>query len=242
MCSSPFIHLWHIGIKYTKSMGNDVDILGQIIWDYMKLDQPLQQCDAILALGSRDDRVAKYAASLFLQGLGRKLIISGGSAHQNDLLATKWIEPTEAEHFQAVAVHAGVPIDQILLEKRATNTGENIKFTSDLLRKNRLDVNSIVVVTKPYMERRAFATFAKQWPDANTRFMVACPPISYADYFNDLQPKEQIINIMVGDLQRIHEYPKLGFQTEQSIPGPVWGAYEQLVRLGYDKHLMKVTQ
>jgi hypothetical protein len=44
---------------------------------------------------------------------------------------------------------------------------------------------------------------------------------------------------MVGDLQRIREYPARGFQIPQDIPDDVWDAYEQLVRAGYDRHLMK---
>jgi hypothetical protein len=48
-----------------------------------------------------------------------------------------------------------------------------------------------------------------------------------------------VISIMVGDLQRIREYPARGFQIPQDIPADVWDAYQQLVRAGYDRHLMK---
>jgi hypothetical protein len=44
---------------------------------------------------------------------------------------------------------------------------------------------------------------------------------------------------MVGDLQRVKEYAKQGFQIPQEIPGNVWKAYEELVRRGYTKHLIK---
>lgn len=44
---------------------------------------------------------------------------------------------------------------------------------------------------------------------------------------------------MVGDLQRIKEYPKLGYQIEQDIPAKVWKSYQKLVAIGYTKHLMK---
>ncbi len=43
---------------------------------------------------------------------------------------------------------------------------------------------------------------------------------------------------MVGDLERIREYPKLGFQVEQDIPEEVWQAFERLIEAGYDKHLL----
>ncbi len=44
---------------------------------------------------------------------------------------------------------------------------------------------------------------------------------------------------MVGGLQRIKEYPKLGFQIERDIPTEVWAAYEELVKLDYDKRLIR---
>ena len=44
---------------------------------------------------------------------------------------------------------------------------------------------------------------------------------------------------MIGDLQRIKIYPAKGFQIYQEIPGAVWDAYERLVELGFDKHLVK---
>lgn len=215
-----------------------VDDYARIIWDYMKLNQPIEQCDAVFVLGSIDERVAEYGAQLFMKGLGKWLIISGGSAHANDLLATTWAEETEAEHFAAIALRIGVPKNKIILENKATNTGENINFTYSLLDSLEIKLDSILLVQKPYMERQAYATFEKQWPDKSTRFIVSSPSIAYDEYFNELQPKDKVINIMVGDLQRIKEYPKLGFQTEQEIPDHVWKAYEKLVELGYDKHLI----
>ena len=45
--------------------------------------------------------------------------------------------------------------------------------------------------------------------------------------------------MLVGDLQRIKEYPKKGFQIEQEISPEVWEAYEYLVGLGYTNYLIK---
>lgn len=218
---------------------NTVDRLAKTIWEYMLLKQPLEKADAVFVLGSRDDRVAEYAAKLFLQGFGKWLIISGGAAHQNDLLSTNWKEATEAEHFKEVALKLGVPDNKIILETKATNTGENIRFTFELLKNKKLDLQSLILVQKPYMERRTYATFKKQWPDPKTKFLVSSPPITFEEYFTEDQPKDDIINIMVGDLQRIREYPKQGFQIEQEIPNNVWAVFEELTRLGFTKHLIK---
>ena len=79
------------------------------------------------------------------------------------------------------------------------------------------------------------------WP--GKRFAVTSPRFSMDDYLhrysNAALSADDVISIMVGDLQRNREYPARGFQIPQEIPGDVWDAYEQLVRAGYDRHLMK---
>jgi hypothetical protein len=58
-------------------------------------------------------------------------------------------------------------------------------------------------------------------------------------YANDAIPLEEVIHIMVGDLQRIIEYPKLGFMIPQVVPDHVRAAYETLVTAGFTRHLLK---
>ena len=89
------------------------------------------------------------------------------------------------------------------------------------------------------MERRTYSTFKKQWPDTNMRIAVTSPIMSYEEYMDGSAiNKDFVISVMVGDLQRIREYPKRGFQIEQDIPNEVWQAHEDLVATGFDKHLM----
>lgn len=204
----------------------------------MLLGQELKKSDAIFVLGSIDERVPEYAAELFAQRLGKWMIISGGQAHGDDLLATNWEEGTEAEHFAEIVKPLGVPEDRLILETKAQNTGDNAEFIYNEIQLRDLAIDSFIVVQKPYMERRAYATFMKQWKGSKN-FTITSPPLDYDNYFDAANDKEQVINIMVGDLQRIKEYPKLGFQIEQDIPDEVWMAWEQLVELGFDKHLMR---
>lgn len=147
-----------------------------------------------------------------------------------------WSEK-EADKFARIAIEMDVPERDILVENQSTNTGENILFTQKLLKEKQLNPASFIVVQKPYMERRSFATFKKHWPDKN--ILVTSPQISLTDYPTDEIPMEKVINIMVGDLQRIKLYPEKSFQVYQEIPAKVWEAYERLVALGFDKHLMK---
>lgn len=132
----------------------------------------------------------------------------------------------------------GVPQDQILIENRSTNTGENIALAYQLLQKNNIPVKRMILVQKPYMERRTYATFMKQWPGEQVEIMVTSPQISFEAYPNEDISLEDVIHIMLGDLQRIKLYPKKGFQIYQEIPPDVWEAYRQLTDKGFTHHLI----
>lgn len=207
--------------------------LATIIWDYLHMGQELEACDCLLALGSQDTRVAEWAADLYLQGWAPLLVLSGGWGR---LTKEAWKEP-EAERFARIAIEKGVPAEAVLTESRSTNTGDNILFTRQLLESRGLDPHRILLVQKPYAERRSYASFLVQWP--GKKLIVSSPPLSFEDYPTPELPMRKVINIMVGDLQRIRLYPAKGFQVYQRIPEKVWEAYEQLVALGFDEQLVR---
>jgi uncharacterized SAM-binding protein YcdF (DUF218 family) len=216
-----------------QSPSSEIDALAQHVWNYLKLHHALRPADIILALGSNDLRVAENAANLYLNGLAPLLMFSGNVG----VLTRETFDQPEAEKFAEIAVQKGVPRSSIIIEAKSTNTGENIQFSRRVLSERGLDPQRLILVQKPYMERRAFATFMKNWPGKDV--VVSSPPGDFADYFTEALPKELVINIMVGDLQRIREYPARGFQIEQEIPDDVWRAFELLVQAGFDKHLIK---
>lgn len=217
-------------------MDDRIRALAQTLWNYHRLDHELVTADAILVLCSHDKAVARRGAELFLQELAPLLIFAGGLGVITRHL---WHEP-EADQFAAIAVEMGVPRERILVENRSTNTGENVLFTKRLLAQTGLNPQSFIVVQKPYMERRSYATFRKVWPEKDLR--VTSPQVSMDEYLSGyshgaLTP-DDVVGIMAGDLQRIRCYPAKGFQIEQDIPDTVWRAYEELVNAGYDKYLI----
>lgn len=208
-------------------------LLSKLLWDYHHMKHEPEKADCILVLGSHDLRVAERGAELWLQGWAPLLIFSGGLGN-----FTRGIwEESEADQFARIAVEKGVPRESIYVENKSTNTGENILFTRQLLQTKNIDPASFIVVQKPYMERRSYATFKKHWPDK--KMVVTSPQISFDDYPNTEIQLERVINIMVGDLQRIKMYPEKGFQIHQEIPEKIWKAYERLIELGYNHHLIK---
>jgi uncharacterized SAM-binding protein YcdF (DUF218 family) len=210
--------------------------LAEKLWDYHLMKHQVAKADAILVLCSHDERVAERGAQLFLEGWAPLIIFSGG---HGAITKGLWSEP-EAERFARIAISLKVPRETILIEGQSTNTGENIIFTKRLLAAEGLDPQKFIVVQKPYMERRSYATFRKFWPEKD--LIVTSPQVSFQTYLEEYTNRSlsmaDVIGIMVGDLQRIKVYPARGFQIEQDIPDEVW-AFEALVHAGYDKYLIQ---
>jgi uncharacterized SAM-binding protein YcdF (DUF218 family) len=191
--------------------------LARVIWDYHNLHQDPVPADVIVALGTNDLRVAEFAADLYLQGYGSMLVCSGGVAHQDDLLSTGWTKP-EAEMYADIAWNRGVPRDRILLETRSTNTSENLRFTRALLEEGSLELRTVLIAVKPFMQRRVAATLDQ--------------------YFTPELHPDKIVNIMMGDLQRLWIYARRQWSAPQDIPERVQAAYRRLAELGFTKHLI----
>ena len=217
-------------------MDNQIHTLAEKIWDYHRMNHKLSRADVILVLCSHDKLVAERGAQLFLEGWAPLLIFSGGLGA---ITKGMWSVP-EADQFAEIARAMGVASERILIENRSTNTGENILFTKKLLEEKQLNPEKFLLVQKPYMERRSYATFRKLWPEKD--LIVTSPEVSFDEYLDKYSNRElsgdDVISIMVGDLQRLRLYPEKGFQIHQEIPEDVWAANEELIRLGYNKHLI----
>ena len=220
-------------------MDQQILALAETIWNYHQMKHQIAKADAIMVLCSHDERVAERGAQLFLEGWAPLIIFSGG---QGAITKALWDEP-EAERFARIATLMSVPRESILIEGASTNTGENVQLTKKLLAERGLDPQKFILVQKPYMERRSYATFRRYWPEREV--IVTSPQVSFRDYLAEYSNRAlsaaDVVGIMVGDLQRIKLYPGLGFQIAQEIPNEVWEAFERLVRAGYDKYLISET-
>lgn len=142
----------------------------------------------------------------------------------------------EAVHYREQALELSVTDDAILVEPNAGNTGQKITLSREVLHAAGVEVSSLLLISKQYIERRAYATCRKLWPDAE----VACAsePLEFDDYVDFIGDERLVVDMLVGDLQRVIEYPKLGFAIEQEVPGDVDDAYERLLRARFDSRLI----
>ena len=208
----------------------------KIVWDYLRMDQKLEKSDCIIVLGSHDVRVAERGVEIYMQNLAPIILFSGALGR---LTKELWDRP-EARIFAEIAENMGVPGDRIIIEDKATNTGENVEFAKQALLRNGIRPDRVIAVQKSYMERRTYATFKMVWPEVEV--ITASPRLDFEEYCCMYPPEgmncDEVINIMVGDLQRVKLYPQKGFQIYQEIPSEVWEAFERLVELGYTRHLI----
>jgi uncharacterized SAM-binding protein YcdF (DUF218 family) len=210
-----------------------IDDWARIVWDYHHVGHTLAKADCIIVLGSHDTRVAERGAEVFLGGWAPLLVFSG---HLGALTSGMWSRP-EAEIFADLAIAMGVPPDRILIESRSTNTGENVDFSRQLLAEKGLRPKKAIAVQKPYMERRTLATFRQRWPELDV--IVTSPQIGFDAYPTGEIRKDDVIDIMVGDLQRLLVYARKGWSAPQDVPLDVMEAYEQLVAAGYTRRMIR---
>jgi uncharacterized SAM-binding protein YcdF (DUF218 family) len=161
----------------------------QLIWNYHHMNHTLEPADGILVLCSHDIRVADEATRLFKAGLGKWVCFSGGfgTGPHSGANLNGWTRP-EAEILADAAAEAGVPRDKIFVENQATNTGENISLSRQLLATAGIEPASIIVVQKPFMERRSYATFMKQWPEpGRPTIKSSSPDLSFESYPDEVR-------------------------------------------------------
>ncbi|MER6825116.1 YdcF family protein [Streptosporangium sp. NPDC000563] len=203
----------------------------EILWDYHNMHHEPRHSDIGIGLGSHDIGVAVFAAELFGKGFFPRIVFTGANAPTT----IERFPRGEAVHYREEAVRLGVPVDRILVETRATNTGQNIEFTRTLLADHGIGVSSVTLVSRPYQQRRAYATCKKLWPEVEVTCASASLPL--ADYIGAIGDADRVANMIVGDTQRISKYAELGFAIPQEMSDEVRSAYDRLVVAGYTSRL-----
>ncbi|MFI9799670.1 YdcF family protein [Streptomyces sp. NPDC052302] len=116
-------------------------------------------------------------------------------------------------------------------------TGENVQFSRVLLAEQGVDVSSVLLVSKPYEERRAYATARKFWPEVE--IISASTPMSFGEYVESIGDARLVVDMLVGAQQRLLVYPQEGFMISMDVPADVTAAYERLCAAGFTSRLIR---
>ncbi|WP_226483980.1 YdcF family protein [Streptomyces parvulus] len=202
------------------------------LWDFQQMGHEVRPCSVAIGLGSHDLGVADVTAALYRDGMAPVVVFTGATSRTTH----ERMPRGEAEHYRDRARELGVPADAILVEPNARNTGENITFSRALLAQQGIAVSSALLVSKPYEERRAYATARKLWPDVE--WVCASAPMSFSEYVAAIGDEHLVIDMLVGAQQRLMVYPDQGFMIRQEIPTNVETAYRRLVGDGFTSRLV----
>jgi uncharacterized SAM-binding protein YcdF (DUF218 family) len=181
----------------------------QIIWDFLSPTAEPEQADAIFVFGGIDLKVPEKASALWHGGYCERVVITGGAGV---FTHTRFSKP-EAVEFRDVMLASGVPASAITIEVEASNSGQNVEFGMRLLGPS-ADISRLLIVAKPFIVRRAIATFAKQFPHIE---ILPCPPTGSMASFVDRTERDFCLRL-VAEIERIDSYAGLGFITPVVIP------------------------
>ncbi|WP_186777738.1 YdcF family protein [Streptomyces salinarius] len=202
------------------------------LWEYHQMGHTPRPCSVAIGLGSHDLGVADTAAELYERGMAPLIVFTGATSP-----TTRERMPRgEAVHYRERALELGVPSSAVLVEPRARNTGDNIRFSRELLSEAGVDVSSVLLISKPYEERRAYATARKLWPEVE--IVSASSPMTLNEYVDSIGDARTVIDMLVGALQRLLVYPEQGFLISQPVPADVIEAYERLCQAGFTSRLL----
>ncbi|MFD7077157.1 YdcF family protein [Nocardioides sp. NPDC059952] len=129
-----------------------------------------------------------------------------------------------------------MPRSAILVEPRATSTGQNIALSRELLAEHDIDVSSATLSSRPYQQRRAYATAKRVWPGLD----IVCSARSQEleTYIKSIGSEKRVLDMLVGDTQRLWVYAEKGIATPQEVDEQTRAAYERLVEAGYTSRLV----
>lgn len=109
-------------------------------------------CDAVVAISGGNTEVrANYAGQIVSQGVAKNLLFSGANADPNVI--------SDALTMRSAAKKMGISDQKITLEENARNTEENARFSAQIIKEK--GWKSIILVTSPYHQRRAFLEFKR---------------------------------------------------------------------------------
>ncbi|MUN40683.1 YdcF family protein [Actinomadura litoris] len=205
----------------------------ETLWDYHDMHHTIRPTDIAIGLGSHDLGVATFTAELYHEGMFPRIVFTGANAPTT----IERFPRGEAVHYRLHAIELGVPDEAILVEPKATNTGQNIEFTRKLLADHGIEVSSATLISRPYQQRRAYSTAKKLWPALE--IICASRPLPLDEYIVSIGDVDRVINMLVGDTQRILIYPAQGFAIPQDMPPEVGAAYRRLVKAGFTSRLVR---
>lgn len=196
---------------------------------------PARPADAVIGFGVFDLNLPRFCAGLHAAGLARRIIftggIGGGTGDLGGPEADVWREEVRRTHPE-------IPDTAFILESRSGNTAENVRFTAQLLEDSHPELRfgqglvDAIIVASPSRIRRARLTLQKLQPQVRVVRML--PPVVFgAEQALYSRQGVDYLEHLVGEVDRLLEYPRRGWIAAEPVPADVLAAAEVVRTRGH---------
>lgn len=173
---------------------------------------PLKPADLLFVFGTREDvaRRVDEAFRLWREGFFHWSIVSGGMTSGSTL--------SECEVIKSAMVARGIPRELILEEHRATNTGENVRFSLPIIDAalGLKNIRSVICLGNTWTARRYPMTLQRYWPEVEKMLVTVDAfetPLSLWHTDPDFRAR------ILGEWEKIEPYKAKGFIAEWPVTG-----------------------
>ena len=190
------------------------------LFEYLYLKETPKQAKIIFGFGHFDMKIPERCAQLYLEGFAKYIILTGGIG-----AGTADLGMPEADAFKNYIQqnYPQIPAENLIVENKSTNTGENLRFSINILQEKfpelwkKIETGDILIVANAFRQRRVELTTKKILPKAS---LISCPPeTSFESECILFEAKGQHLQEQLpGEIKRIMEYPKHNWIVEKPIP------------------------
>jgi hypothetical protein len=194
--------------------------------------------DLMLVFGGSMPPTWQVAAAAVAAGQVGTLLLVGGRGHTTDaLLAAVGVHPhparagglTEAE-VMATWLRDVHGIDEVVLETRSSNCGNNITFAEQVAARHGLRPRTVALVADPTMQRRMDARFRHAWTLGGATAVNRPGPDSRGAW-----PWHRWVSLVMGEVPRLRDDAEgygprgRGFIAHVDVPPEVAAAHRALL-------------
>lgn len=190
-----------------------------VLWNWLAIENKPLKSDIIFLFGGAVIDIPQKGAELYDSKLSDRIVTVGNTGTFGN---PEWTKPI-AEVFADYLAGHGVPRSAIFVQNTSMNTLEDVTHALPLLDAEGIKHRTVVLVSRPIHQRRAYATYIKQDPNATT-YNIPCdephPNKLKGEAFADVALR------CAQEYERLIAYAEKGDICAQPAPQEVCEAYE----------------
>ena len=190
--------------------------LSQLTKESLKKNFGIEKVDVLILLGSAITYNIKVAVEAYENRLCNKILICGGIGHSTELLREavrkhkdysdiNTYDKSEADIiYEIILKHFNIPKEDIIIENKSTNCGDNAIKAIEVLDKLDISYDSLLLIQDPTMQLRTYLGFLKVLKDKHK-----VKVLNYAPFIPILNEKLEFNNNDVDGIWSLDRYAEL---------------------------------